>query len=125
MHRSRFQFRHAVVGYLVALVFAFHGLLTGLIDARVAASGNAFAIITCLGGETPGQSPGQGSHTAKCLCSLSCCSASGLAACNSSEIDISYPVASAAALRRTPIQVVRDFRADHPLHLRSPPAVIS
>jgi hypothetical protein len=32
---------------------------------------------------------------------------------------------SIAFLRRAHAPAVRDFRADHPLHLRSPPAVIA
>jgi hypothetical protein len=125
MSQLRFRLRHAIVGYIVALVFALNGLLTGVIDAHVAAGGNAVPIITCLGDEPSGQLPGQSDHAAKCSCSLSCCCAGGLAARNSSESDIGYAVADAAALGRAPSHVVRDFSADHPLHLRSPPAVNS
>lgn len=123
----RFKLRHAVVGYVVALVFAFNGLLTSVIDAGVASSGSAFALITCLGGQAPGQVPGQlpgqSDHASKCSCNLSCCCAGGSLARNADEIDVDYPVASAAILQRAPSLIERDFRADHPLHLRSPPAV--
>jgi hypothetical protein len=125
MGQSRFKLRHAVVGYVVALVFAFNGLLAGVIDASVASGGGSLSIITCLGGETQGQVPGPDGHAAKCLCSLSCCCAGGVAGRTSGETDISYPVANGAVLRRSAIQIVRDFRADHPLHVRSPPAVNS
>lgn len=122
--KPRFKLRHAVVGYVVALVFAFNGLLTSVIDASVASGGSSFALITCLGGQVPGQqAPGQSDHGSKCSCNLSCCCGNGSLARNGSEIDIRYPVASTAFLRRAHTPAVRDFLADHPLHLRSPPAV--
>jgi hypothetical protein len=124
--KPRFKLRHAVVGYLVALVFAFNGLLTSVIDASVASGGSSFALITCLGGQVPGQQlPGQSDHANKCSCNLSCCCGNGSLARSGSEIDIQYPAVSIAFLRRAHAPAVRDFRADHPLHLRSPPAVIA
>lgn len=126
--QPRFKLRHAVVGYIVALVFAFNGLLTGVIDATVASGGESFALITCLGGQGQGQAPGQqlpgqSDHASKCSCSLNCCCASGSLARNESEIDLQYPAVSTAFLQRSHAPIVRDFRTDHPLHLRSPPTI--
>jgi hypothetical protein len=118
--QPRFKLRHAVVGYIVALVFAFNGLLTSVIDASIASGGSSFALITCLGGQVPGQ-PGQSDHASKCSCSLSSCCCAGALARNADGTEVDYPVASAAVLQRTPNLIERDFRADHPLHLRSPP----
>jgi hypothetical protein len=122
--KPRFKLRHAVVGYVVALVFAFNGLLASVIDASMASGGSPFALITCLGGPAPGQQiPGQSDHAAKCSCNLSCCCASGSLARNGSEVDIQYPAVGTAFLQRAHAPVVRDLRTGHPLHLRSPPAV--
>ncbi|MGV3634010.1 MAG: hypothetical protein ACO1NY_06635 [Pseudorhodoplanes sp.] len=127
--KPRFKLRHAVVGYVVALVFAFNGLLTSVIDASIASGGSSFALITCLGGQVPGQqapgqqSPAQSDHASKCSCNLSCCCANGALARNGSEVDIQYPAVTTAFLQLEHAPVVRDFRTDHPLHLRSPPAV--
>jgi hypothetical protein len=127
--KPRFKLRHAVVGYVVALVFAFNGLLASVIDASMASGGSSFALITCLGGPAPGQQvpgqqvPGQSDHAAKCSCNLNCCCASGSLARNGSEIDIQYPALSTAFLQRAHAPVVRDLRTGHPLHLRSPPAI--
>ena len=121
--QPRFKLRHAVVGYIVALVFAFNGFLTSVIDATVASGGDLFALITCLGGVAPGQQlPSQSDHAGKCSCNLSCCCASGALARNGGAIDVHYPAVSTAFLRRARTLIARDFRADHPLHLRSPPA---
>ena len=119
--KARFKFRHAAVGYIVALVFAFNGLLTSVIDATIATGGGSFALITCLGGQAPGQ-PGQTDHVGKCACSLSSCCCAGSLARNADEVDVVYALASTAAVQRAPTLIERDFRADHPLHLRSPPA---
>jgi hypothetical protein len=116
----RFKLRHAIVGYTVALVLALNGLLASVIDASVAASGSSLAIVTCVGGETP--LPGQSDHASKCSCSLSCCCAGGSLARNSNDIDVQDRAASAAILDAARTPIVRDFRAGHPPHLRSPPA---
>ena len=120
----RFKLRHAVVGYIVALVFALNWLLAGVLDATVASGGESFALITCLGGQAPGQQlPGQSDHASKCSCSLSSCCCAGSLARNATETGIAHSVADAAALQHTPNLVERDFRTDHPLHLWSPPVV--
>lgn len=122
--QSRFKLRHAVVGYIVALVFAFNGLLTSVIDASIASGGSSFAVVTCLGSQAPGQ-PGQTDHSIKCSCSLSCCCAGGALARDTNGTDFDYPVMSTAYQQRAHTPVVRNFRADHPVHLRSPPAPIA
>jgi hypothetical protein len=127
--QSRFQLRHAVTGYIVALVFAFNGLLTSVIDASVASGGGSFALITCLGGQVPGQRvpgqqlPGQSDHASKCSCNLSGCCTGGSLSRNGSDIDVHYPTVSTAFLQRSHAPIARDVRPDHPLHLRSPPAM--
>ena len=125
--QPRFKLRHAVIGYVVALVFAFNGLLTSVIDATLASGGTSFAFITCLGGQIPGQPgqqlPGQSDHATKCSCSLNCCCASGALARKGSDVDVRYPAVAVAVLRHVYPPVARDMRVGHPLHLRSPPAV--
>lgn len=125
--QPRFKLRHAVIGYIVALVFTFNALLTSVIDASLATGGGSFALITCLGGQIPGQPgqpvPGQSDHANTCGCVLSCCCASGALARNGSVIDIRYPALSIAVLHRAHTPIATDIRPDHPLHLRSPPTV--
>jgi hypothetical protein len=127
--QPRFKLRHAVVGYIVALAFAFNGLLTGVIDAGAASGGASFALITCLSGQVQGQvseqvpgQPGQSNHAGKCSCTLSCCCEGSLAR-NSDAIDVAYPAAGAAVSQHGPYLIEHDFRSDRPLHLRSPPAI--
>lgn len=126
--QSRFKLRHAVVGYIVALVFTFNGLLTSVIDASLATGDGSFALITCLGGQIPGQPgqplPGQSDHANTCGCVLSCC-AGGPLARNGSDIDIRYPALSIAVLHRAHTPIATDIRPDHPPHLRSPPAPVA
>jgi hypothetical protein len=119
---SHFKLRHAIVGYTVALVFALNGWLANVSDASFAAGGSSFAIVTCLGGEAPGQLPGQNDHTTKCSCSLSCCCAGSSLARTSNGTDVGYPAVSVALPDVAWAPIVRDFRTDRPLHLRSPPA---
>lgn len=121
MGQARFQIGRAVIGYVVALVFTFNGLLETVIDANMASGGNSFALITCLGGEGTGNLPGQSERAMKCSCSLSCCCANDALSRNSTESDVAYPIASAEHHEAVPVAMTRDFRADYPLHLRSPP----
>jgi hypothetical protein len=118
--QPRFKPRHAVVGYVIALVFAFNGLAAVISDTSFAAGGSAFARITCLGGERPAQLPGQPDHAVTCSCTLSCCCAGSLAR-NANATKIGYPVADATGPRSMPGSLLRDVRTDRPLHLRSPP----
>jgi hypothetical protein len=126
--QSRFKLRHAVVGCIVALVFTFNGLLTSVIDAGLATGGGSFALITCLGGQIPGQPgqplPGQSDHANTCGCVLSCCAGGSLAR-NGSDIDIRYPALSIAVLHRAHTPIATDIRPYHPLHVRSPPAPVA
>ena len=121
MGQARFQIGRAVIGYVVAITFAFNGLLETVIDANMASGGNSFALITCLGGEGTGNLPGQSERAMKCSCSLSCCCANDAVARTSTESDVAYRVSGAEPLSTAPVAITRDFRADHPLHLRSPP----
>jgi hypothetical protein len=123
--KSRFTLRHAIVGYSVALVFALNGLLASVVDTSLAAGGNSFAVVTCLGGEAPGSLPGQSDHAAKCSCSLSCCCAGGAQARNSSDTEVLYSAAKTALHHAVRTAMVRDSRADRLLHLRSPPAALA
>ena len=133
MGNPRFSFRSAMVGYTIAIVFAFNGLLTSVIDASLAAGGNPFAI-TCLGAqsqgqesqgqESQGQLPGQRDNSAKCSCSLSCCCASSELNRAWHEIDAIRPVAVAELTPDRPEHGLRDFLADHRNRPRPPPALL-
>lgn len=122
--KSRFKLRHAIIGYVVALVFAFNALVTSVIGANVAAGGTAFALITCLGGQVPEQVPGQPDridHAGKCACSLSSCCCAGALVRNAGVVGVTCPITGAAVLQNRPHLVERNFHAYLPLHLRSPP----
>jgi hypothetical protein len=124
--QQRFRLRHAVIGYVVALVFGFNGLLTSVTDATSASGGASFALITCLGGQGPGQQwPGQVDHANTCSCNLTSCCTSGTLARNGNEIDLQYSAVSITKLQYPHTRISRDLSADHPLHLRSPPATSS
>jgi hypothetical protein len=76
MKNSRFSLRAAIIGYTVAVAFAFNGLLTSVIDAGFATGSSPFAIL-CLSANGQPQLPGQSYHGSQCSCTLSCCCANG------------------------------------------------
>jgi hypothetical protein len=120
-----FRLRRAIVGYVVALAFAFNGFLTSVIGAAAASNAEAFVLITCLGGpvdqQAPGQqSPAQSDHASKCNCSLSCCCAGGLLA-RQGSVEMRYPAISIAVVQPPETPITRN--AGRPLHLRSPPSL--
>jgi hypothetical protein len=119
------KLRHALVSYVVALLFGINGVLSSAIDANMASGTPSFAPVTCLGGQIPGEFPGQPNPTdraGKCACSLSsCCCANSLAR-NADATDADISAADPAPSQRRPHAIAHGFRASHPLHLRSPPA---
>jgi hypothetical protein len=123
MGNPRFSLRSAVIGYAIAIVFAFNGVLTSVIDAGSVAGGNPFAIL-CLNSNGQPQLPGQADHGMKCSCSLSCCCASGEINRASHEIDLVGPVAVAELSPDRPERGLRDFLADHRNRPRPPPALL-
>jgi hypothetical protein len=118
MKNSRFSLRAAVLGYTVAVAFAFNGLLTSVIDASLAAGGSPFAIL-CLGANGQPQAPGQSDHSTQCSCTLSCCCVTGNAE-RASSGNV-YPSAAIALAQAGNAQQARSFLTDGLHRLRSPP----
>jgi hypothetical protein len=118
MKNSRFSLRAAILGYTVAVAFAFNGLLTSVIDASLAAGGSPFAIL-CLNANGQPPLPGPGDHGVQCSCTLSCCCATG----NAERASSGNVYASAAIVlaQAGNAQQVRNFLADGLHRLRSPP----
>lgn len=123
MQNPRFSLRSAVIGYTIAIVFTFNGLLTSVIDSGLAAGGNPFAIL-CLNANGQPPSPGQIDHGMKCSCSLSCCCASGQISRTWHEIEPIRPVATAALASDQPAIMLRGFLADHGNRPRPPPLLV-
>ena len=118
MKNSRFSLRAAIIGYTVAVAFAFNGLLTSVIDAGFAAGSSPFAIL-CLSANGQPQVPGQGDHGAQCSCTLSCCCATGSP--ERASHGNAYPSAAIALAQAGVAQEAWNFPADGLHRLRSPP----
>jgi hypothetical protein len=119
MKNSRFRLRAAIIGYTVAVAFAFNGLLASVIDASLAAGGSPFAIL-CLGANGQPQIPGQSDHGAQCSCTLSCCCATGSPE-RASHGNV-YPSAAIVLAQAGLAQEAWNFLGDGLHRLRSPPA---
>jgi hypothetical protein len=122
MKNSRFSPRAAIIGYTVAVAFAFNGLLASVVDAGLAAGGSPFAIL-CLNANGQPQVPGQSDHSAQCSCTLSCCCATGNAE-RASSGNV-YPSAVIALAQAGLAQQAWNFLAYGLHHLRSPPASVT